>query len=389
MSLFREIWAVSAMNLAALPSRAGASLVTVIGVATVITVMLSLLGIGEGVMHSVLSNDQPDRAIVLSSGASESMGSFSRGDVAQIGLAPGVKRDAAGRPMVQANAYVIVELENKTGGGTSNVPFSGTGEIGREMNRSTFHMIAGRWFVAGLHELVVGKAAQQKFKHLDVGDTVKLRNTPWLVVGVYEDAGGISENAIISDADTILAAFNRTAYQSVAVELDSPSSFRKFKDAITSNPQLQVQVKPMGQYYRDQLKPLTGLLSFIGYFVGGVMAVGVVFGALNTMYSAVDARKREIATLRAIGFGGTAVVVSVIVESLVLAVPGALLGAAAAWLLFNNHNIAMAGISFAMDVTPGLVVLGVIWSLVIGLIGGLAPAIRAARLPVAQALSAT
>ena len=131
------------------------------------------------------------------------------------------------------------------------------------------------------------------------------------------------------------------------------------------------------------------MLSFIGYFVGGVMAVGVVFGALNTMYSAVDARKREIATLRAIGFGGTAVVISVILESLVLAVPGALLGAAVAWLLFNNHDIAMGGVSFAMNVTPDLVILGLIWSLVIGLIGGLAPAIRAARLPVAQALRGT
>jgi putative ABC transport system permease protein len=175
----------------------------------------------------------------------------------------------------------------------------------------------------------------------------------------------------------------------VQVELDSPASFRKFKDAITSNPQLQVTVKPLAQYYRDQLKPLTALLAFVGYFVGGVMAVGVVFGALNTMYSAVDARKREIATLRALGFGGTAVVVSVILESISLAVPGALLGAALAWLLFNNHDIAMGGVSFAMSVSPALVVVGLLWALAIGLIGGFAPAIRAARLPVAQALRAT
>jgi putative ABC transport system permease protein len=187
----------------------------------------------------------------------------------------------------------------------------------------------------------------------------------------------------------VLAAFNRTTYQSVGVKLDSPASFRKFKDALTSNPQLQVQVKRLGQYYRDQMQGLIGLLSFVGYFVGGVMAVGVVFGALNTMYSAVDGRKREIATLRALGFGATAVVVSVILESLVLSIPGALLGAALAWLLFNNHDIAMGGVSFSMSVTPGLVVLGLVWALVIGLIGGFTPAIRAARLPVAQALRAT
>jgi putative ABC transport system permease protein len=389
MSFFREIWAVSAMNLAALPSRAGASLVTVIGVATVIAVMLSLLGIGEGVMNSVLRNDQPDRAVVLSSGASEYMGSFSRGDVAQIAQAPGIKQSPDGKPMVQPLAAVVVELEKKDGSGTNNVLFRGTGAIGEAMNDKSLHLIAGRMFTPGLHELIVGKAAQRTYKNLDVGDTVKLRNTPWKVVGAYEDNGGIDENAIAADADTVLAAFNRTAYQSVGVQLDNPASFRKFKDTVTSNPQLQVQVKRLSQYYRDQLQGLTSLLSFVGYFVGGVMAVGVVFGALNTMYSAVDARKREIATLRAIGFGGTAVIVSVILESLILSIPGALLGAAFAWLLFNNHDIAMGGVSFAMNVTPGLVVVGLVWSLVIGLIGGLAPAIRAARLPVAQALRAT
>jgi putative ABC transport system permease protein len=389
MSFFRQIWTVTAMNIAAIPTRAGASLVTVIGVASVIAVMLSLLGIGEGVMHSVLNNDQPDRAVVLSSGASEYMGSFSPADVAMIAQAPGIKRTPDGKPMVQPLAAVVVELHNKVGDGTNNVLFRGTGPIGVMMNASTLHITKGRQFRAGLHELIAGKAAVRTYKNLEVGDVVMLRGTPWKVVGNYEDNGGIDENAIAADADTVLAAFNRTAYQSVGVKLDSPNSFRKFKDAITSNPQLQVQVKRQSQYYRDQLQSLTALLSFVGYFVGGVMAIGVVFGALNTMYAAVDARAREIATLRAIGFGGTAVVISVIVESLLLAVPGALLGAFVAWLLFNNHDIAMGGISFAMSVSPAMVMLGVFWALAIGLIGGFAPAIRAARLPVAQALRAT
>jgi putative ABC transport system permease protein len=389
IGFFRQIWAVSAMSLAGLPSRAGASLVTVIGVATVVAVMLSLLGIGAGVMGSVLRNDQPERAVVLSSGATEYMGSFSQADVAQIAQAPGIARAPDGKPMVQPLAAVAVELENRTGGGVNNVMFRGTGEIGRLMNKSSLHLTEGRFPRPGLHELVAGKRAQAMYKHLAVGDTIMLRGTPWSVVGAYEDAGGIDENAISTDADTLLAAFNRTAYQSVGVKLDSPASFRKFKDALTSNPQLQVQVKPLGQYYRDQLQGLTAVLSFVGYFVGGVMAVGVVFGALNTMYSAVDARKREIATLRALGFGATAVIVSVILESLLLAIPGALLGGAIAWGLFNNHDIAMGGVSFSMSVTPGLVVLGLIWALVIGLIGGFTPAIRAARVPVAEALRAT
>jgi putative ABC transport system permease protein len=386
---FRQIWAVSAMNLAALPLRAGASLVTIVGVATVVAVMLSLLGIGAGVMGSVVSNDRPDQAMVLSSGATELMGSFSQADVAQIDGAPGIARAPNGKPVVQPRAVVIVELENKTGG-ANNVGFVGSGEMGDLMNKGSQQIFQGRLYTAGLHELIAGRRAQAQYKHLQVGDTVMLRGAPWKVVGAYKDKGGVDENGIVTDADTLLAAFNRTSYQSVEVELSSPASFREFKDAITSNPQLQqVQVKRLAEYYRDQLKPLTNLLAFIGYFVGGVMAVGVVFGALNTMYSAVDARKREIATLRALGFGATAVVVSVILESLALAIPGALLGAAVAWLLFNNHDVHMGGVSFPLAVTPDLVVLGLVWALVIGLIGGFTPAIRAARLPVAEALRST
>jgi putative ABC transport system permease protein len=390
IGFFRQIWAVSAMNLAALPSRAGASLVTIVGVGTVVAVMLSLLGIGAGVMSSVLRNDRPDQAIVVAKGATELMGSFSQADVAQIAEGPGIARAQNGRPMAQPRALVVVELDNKTGGGTNNSGFLGDGEMGDLMNEGAQQIFQGRRYKPGLHELIVGRRAQAQYKHLEVGDTVVLRGSPWKVVGAYKGKGGVDENGIVTDADTLLAAFNRTTYQSVIVKLDSPSSFGRFKDAITSNPQLQnVQVKHVADYYRDQLRPVTNLLSFVGYFVGGVMALGVVFGALNTMYSAVDARKREIATLRALGFGATAVVVSVVLESLVLAIPGALLGAAVAWLLFNNHDVHMGGASFPLAVTPELMVLGLIWALVIGLIGGLAPAVRAARLPVAEALRAT
>ena len=239
MSFFRQVWAVTVMNLAALPSRAGASLVTVIGVATVIAVMLSLLGIGEGVLHAGLRNDQPDRAIVLSSGASELMGSFSKADVAQIAEAPGVAHTPDGRAMVQPNASVIVELQAKAGA-TNNAVFTGSGEIGRLMNSGSFRIIQGRTYQSGLHELIAGVAAQRMYKNLDVGDTVVLRGTPWKVVGIFEDQGGIDENAVVSDADTVLAAFNRTSYQSVLVKLTSPGAFRQFKDAVMSYPLLQV-----------------------------------------------------------------------------------------------------------------------------------------------------
>ncbi|MEO8112883.1 MAG: ABC transporter permease [Phenylobacterium sp.] len=390
MSLFTEIWAVTAMNVRALPQRLGASLVTVVGVASAVAVMISLLAVGAGLMKTIAKNDQPDRAVVLSANApAEYMGSFSRADVAAIAQAPGIKRDAEGKPLVQPLATVIVELTKKGDGATANTLFRGTGEQGAKMNKASLKIVEGRRFKAGVHELMAGRAANRQFKDLDVGDQVMLRGTAWKVVGIYEDEGGIDENSIVADADTVLAAFERTSYQSVGVQLDSPASFGKFRDALTSNPQLSVEVKPLTKYYRDQVQGLTAVLNFVGYFVGTVMAVGAVFGALTTMYSAVDARAREIATLRAIGFGGTAVVTSVLTEALLLAVPGALLGVLAAGLVFNGHAVAMGGLSFPLAVTPGLVKLGILWALAIGVIGGLSPAIRAVRLPVATALRAT
>ncbi|MFI4975226.1 MAG: ABC transporter permease [Caulobacterales bacterium] len=390
MSFFRQVWAMTAMNLAAIPQRPGAALVTMIGVASVVAVLISLLAVGAGVNRSVNLDDQPERAVVLSGSAPvEYMGNFTPAQVAMIAEAPGVRRDPQGRPMVQPLAAVIVEVANKTDGATANLLFRGTGDIGREMNKSTLHIVQGRIFKPGLHELIVGRAVQKRFRNMDVGDVIALRGVPWNVVGLYEDQGALDENSIVADADTVLAAFQRTGYQSVGVMLQSPKELRRFKDALTSNPQLNVTVKSLSQYYHDQTKGLTSLFDFVGYFVGGVMAVGAVFGAITTMYSAVDGRVREIATVRALGFGGAAVVTSVMIESLLLAIPGALVGIGLAWLLFNNHDMSTGGVSFAMTITPGLVVLGVIWAVVIGFIGGFAPAIRAARLPVATALRAT
>lgn len=386
--MFKQISTVVGLNVGSIPQRLGSSLVIVIGVSCVVATMVSLLAIAEGVILSGARNSSPDQVMVLTSGASaEYMGAIPRSQADIIGEAPGVKRDAAGKPVSQPRALVIVEVTTKKGA-TANVGFVGTGPQGFAMSPDV-KIIAGRRFKAGVRELVAGRLASQNFKNLGLGDHIMLRGSEWTVVGIFEDKGGIAENGVIADADTVLAAFDRNAFQSVQVQLESPAAFQKFKDALTANPQLDVTVKRMGEYIQDQLKQLTTVLHFVGYFVGGVMAVGAVFGAINTMYSAVDARAREIATLRAIGFGGFAVVVSVLVESLVLSVPGALIGSAVAWLVFNGQSSQIAGLSFPLAVTPGLMVLGVIWSLVIGLIGGFAPSIRAARLPVATALRAT
>ncbi|HEY3890061.1 MAG TPA: ABC transporter permease [Caulobacteraceae bacterium] len=388
MSLFKQIWAVTAMNIRALPQRAGTSAVTVIGVATVIAVMVSLLAIGVGLMQSINKNVRPDDAIVLTSGTAASyMGSISRTTAAIIADAPGVKKDAAGRPMTAPEALVIVEV-TKQNGDSANIGFAGVSPEARVMD-PTLHLIAGRRFLPAVRELIAGRSASAQYRNLAVGDHIILRGTEWSVVGVFEDNGGQSENALIGDDETVMSAFQRNSFQTVNVRLQSPAAFTRFKDALTSNPQLSVDVKRTADYTRDQLKPITSVLNFVGYFIGAVMAVGAVFGAVNTMYSAVDARAREIATLRAIGFGGAAVVISVMVESLLLAIPGALIGVAVAWLLFNGRAVSSLGLTFPLAVTPGLLELAVVWALVIGLIGGLAPSIRAANLPVATALRAT
>jgi putative ABC transport system permease protein len=388
MSFLSETAAATVMNLKGLPQRIGASLVTVVGVATTVAVMISLLAIGAGLVQASYRNIGPDRVVVLPSGAqSEYAGSLSRDAAELIKQAPGVRKTADGRPMVQPLALVIVEVTKTRDGQAENIALRGTGPMGREIDPSV-HLIAGRMFRPAVHELIVGKAARGQFRNLDVGDRIVLRGSEWTVAGVFDAKGSIVENQLLADADTVMAAFDRTAYQSVEARLESPAAFTRFKDWLTSNPQLDVEPKLFSDYIQSQLKQLTVIIDFVGYFVGGVMAVGAVIGALNTMYSAVEGRTREIATLRAIGFGGAAVVTSVLVESLALAVPGALLGAAAAWLAFNGHAISTVGLTFPLAVTPPLVLTGIVFAMAIGLVGGFAPALRAASLPVATALRA-
>ncbi len=387
--MFKQIVSVTAMNIGNLPQRLGASLVTVIGIACVVAVMVSLLAINAGLEQTAHNGGGPDRVIVLSAGATAAyMGSISREQAVIIGDAPGIKKGADGKPLVDPQATIVVEVTKKSDGSSSNPGFQGVSAQWLQKDPN-FKIVAGRMYRPAVRELIVGKQARGAFKNLEVGDTIRLRGSDWQVVGAFEANGGLAENGIVGDTDTVLAAFERNAFQSVAARLETPEAFQRFKDSLTSNPQLKVDVKRQSQYVQDQLQQLTVILNFVGYFVGAVMAVGAVFGALNTMYSAVDARAREIATLRAIGFGGMSVMISVMVESLLLALPGALLGALVAWLVFNGSAAHIASLSFPLIVTPGLVVQGIVWSLVIGLIGGFAPSIRAARLPVAEALRAT
>ncbi|HEV8634472.1 MAG TPA: ABC transporter permease, partial [Chloroflexota bacterium] len=257
MSVFRQVGAITRMNLGALPQRPGAAIVTVIGVASVVAVLLSLLAIGAGVRRAIDVTDQPERAVVLSGSApNEFMGNFTPAQVAQVSQAPGIRLDAQGRPMVQPLAAILVEVKRKKDGATDNLMLRGTGRIGDAMNHASMHLVAGRIYTPGLHELVVGRQAQKAYRNLELGDEVLLRGTPWKVVGVYADQGGWNENAVSGDVDTVLAAFGRDGYQSVGVMLKTPGDYGRFRDALMSNPQLSVTVKRLGQYYRDQSRGL-------------------------------------------------------------------------------------------------------------------------------------
>jgi putative ABC transport system permease protein len=388
METLNQILAVTAMNLRAIPGRLGASLVVVFGMAAVVAVVLSVLSMSSGFLDTVRKSGRPDRALITSGSAFNEFSSrLPRGDIATIIDAPGVKRDGDGKPIATAEAIAFVPATKTADGLHSGVLVRGLGPNALEVMPQV-HLTAGRMFKPGLHELIVGALAQSEFQGFKVGDRLSLPQGDWTIVGSFESNGDQHEAELLGDAETVMTTFRRDAFNTVVVMLDSPAAFDGFKDALTTNASLNVEVNRETDYLAKQSKPLNDFLTLIAYAVGGIMGLGATFGALNTMYAAVSARAREIATLRAIGFGAGAVVVSVMAEALLLTVAGALIGAAAAWLLFNGHKV-VSGISvYAMTVSPALLLQGLLMAAGIGAVGGLLPAIRAARLPVATALRA-
>jgi putative ABC transport system permease protein len=393
MSALTQIAAVSLLNVRGIPQRLGSSSVIVIGIAGVVAVLISVLAMSTGLLRSLQRTGPESRAVVVRTGSSSELVSVLTTSAAlTIADAPGIKRGADGKALASPEALLVVNLRKKDGEETA-APFRGITQIGLAVHPEV-KIIRGRLFQPGLTELIVGNSALRLYDGIDIGGKIKLFGTIWTVVGIFESAGSAHEAELIADEPTLSSVYQRgNSLQSVMVVLDSPQSFRVFKDALTTNPQLQVDVATEKDFGTQQADLVGTILSVVAYVVGGIMAVGAIFGALNTMYSAVSTRSREIATLRAIGFGAGPVVVSVFVEALLLAVIGGALGAFIAWLLFNGHSVdTRLGIGgqliFDLAVTPGLIVLGIVWAFVIGLIGGLFPAVRAARLPVAMALQA-
>jgi putative ABC transport system permease protein len=387
-----QVGSITKFGLMSIPQRRGAATATIIGIAGVVAVLVGVLSIAAGFKQAMTVSGSPDAAIVLRSGAdSEMVSGLGREATRVIADSPGVARTAQG-PLASAELFVIINLPKRSTGTDANVPLRGV-EAAALQVRDNVRIIQGRLFEWGKNEVIVGSGAAREFGGLDVGSTLKVGRYEWPIVGIFSANGGVSESEIWSDARVLQDAYNRgDSFQSVYVRLNSPGAFQAFKDSLTTNPQLSVKVVRQSEYYAEQSETITRLITTLGFLIAFLMAIGAVFGALNTMYSAVAARTREIATLRALGFGGGAVVVSLMIESLLLALAGGLLGGGLAYLAFNNfHTSTMnwqsfSQVTFAFRVTPELLVRGIAWSAMIGVIGGLFPAIRAARSPIAAAL---
>jgi putative ABC transport system permease protein len=396
MSSLRQIWVVVEMNLRNLPHRVGASLVVVFGVASSAGVLISVLALGESYARTTAGGGSPARALILASEASgETMSIIPRDAVPAIVSAPGIAKDSKGRPNAQPEVLAQIQVAQRSSRGFINLRLRGTGTGVFEL-RPEIHLIAGRMFQPGLHELIVGRNAQLRYAGLGIGDRLSFQHGDWVIVGAFASAQpSLTESELFTDATTLLSVYQGSWVQSITARLEEPQSLTTLKHAIAADPTLHVDVQRESDYAGKRSTGLKVVLDSLAVLIGGTLAVGALFGALNSLYTAVSARSLEIAQLRSIGFGAAPVVMSVLCEALLLALAGALAGAAIAWLFFSGRLTSMVSINgemsqaaFTVEVTPALIALGVLWGCLIGLAGGLLPAIRAARLPVARALNA-
>lgn len=392
MGALRQIIAVTALNLRTVPQRLGSSIVAIIGIAGVVVVLVAVLSIAEGFSAAMRGAGAADRAIVMRSGADSEMTSGLGGPETDIiKQAPGLARDGQ-TAVASAELFVIIDLPKASTGTPANVPMRGVEPVTMRV-RNEVSIVEGRMLQFGTNEVVVGAAAARQFGGVSVGSQITSGQVTWTVVGMFEADGSVAETELWCDARTLQGAYRRgNSYQSVLARLDTPDSFDTFKDWLTSNPQLNVGVRRESEYYAAQSQTLTNLIQTIGFAIAALMAIGAVFGAILTMYTAVATRAREIATLRALGFNSVAVLVSVLAESIALAALGGLAGGLLAYAVFNGYQTStmnfqtFSQVAFAFRVTPTLLVMGLVWSLAMGFIGGVFPAVRASRLPISKAL---
>lgn len=385
-----QIVEITWMGLTTIPQRLGSTLVIVVGIAGVVGVLIALLAMGEGFQSVLAKAGRVDEAIVMRKGASAELNSgLSREDTVLITQGPGVLRNPEDKPIVSAEVVVVVNLPKKSTGSDANVEIRGVGPLVWAL-RSDSRIVEGRAFEPGKRELTVGKGAHSEFAGLEVGTTIHLGQQDWKVVGIFA-SGDAHESELWGDAEVVQGAYNRSGYQSVTLKLTNTDAFDTLKAALSIDPRLTVDVQRTRDYYATQSEDLTRLIRILGVAIAAIMAVGAVFGALNTMYTAVSTRSREIATLRAIGFSASPVVMAIMLESALLALLGGVIGAGVSWFMFDKYTVSTLGanfsqVVFAFKVSPQLIGNGLLWALAIGLLGGLLPALATARMPVTIAL---
>ncbi len=392
MAWLNQLVAVTMLNLRSLGQRMASSAVAVVGIAGVVIVFVAVLSIAEGFRKTLVTAGSDDTAVVMRAGSDTELTSgLALEETRIIADAPGVLRNAAGA-VASAELLVLVDLNKKGMGTPANVPMRGVQPAAFGV-RDEVKLVEGRMFESGRSEVIVGRAAAQQFEGIEVGRTLRWGESAWTVVGIFEANGSVAESELWADAGVVQPAYRRgTSFQAVYAKLESPGAFERFKDALTADPRLQIKVMRETEYYAQQSQQLSRLIRTLGYLIAVLMGIGAVFGAINTMYTAVSSRTREIATLRALGFGAGPVVFSVLTEAMALALVGGAIGGVLAYAGFNGYQTATLNwqtftqIAFAFAVTPPLLVQGLTLALVMGFFGGMLPAIRAARLPVVTAL---
>ena len=388
MGFLKQLGVLLRMNLLGLPQRLGLVCTTVIGVTCAVGVLVSMLAMGVGARRAAMGNVRTDRASMLSVDAvGPDQSNIPKDVAALIADLPGIRRNPSGQPIAVPEVSVFVQARRKDSGNL--VGFSMIGEgAGLIDYAPELHLTGGRMFRPGLRELIASNYCAHQYQHFNVGDKRVIQGVAWLVVGNFDLGHTTGSCLVYADADTVLSAFRRSSYNQVNVILQSPAVFDELVNAIKGNPQLQVKLEHEGELAEAGVQEVNGILNFVSYFVGAILAVAATIGAANSLYAMVDSRRLELATLRAIGFQSWLVAAAILAEAMVWALPGALIGAGLAWFFFNGRAASTLGFQFHLAVTTSLALFGIGWALGIGLIGGLLPAARAARVPVTVELRA-
>ena len=396
MSFISQTLAVTAMNLRNIPRRLGNSLVIVIGIAGAVGVFIPILAMSISFRATIEGDGSDARAIVLTQRATaESESSLSRDEVAAIMDYPQVRRDSRGRPVVSGEVVLVAPVSRKRDHTDVNVTLRGVGGQYFAM-RPELKLRSGRMFESGKQELVVGAGAVSQFDGLEIGENIRLQDGDWKVVGTFAGGNGARESEVVADALTVMSAYKLDSFHSLTVALRSPRELAAFKDTVEHNSKSILVARSEPEYLATASESVNRILRLVGYSIGSIMALGALFSALNSMYSAVAARSVEMATLRALGFSSLAVAGGVLIEALLLALIGAAVGAAFAYALFNGATISTLGgavwdsqLVYSLSITPALAIGVVLLACALGLAGGLLPAIRAARANIAEALHET